>query len=221
MIRIEDLAFHYAGSPFRLGIDQLHIAKGERVAVVGPSGAGKTTLLYLLAGVCVSQHGSVEVDGIQLANLSEAARRNFRIGSVGLVFQDFELIDYLNVRDNILLPYYINGSLRLDASVRATAETLAAAMGLDGLLRRPIGKLSQGERQRVAICRALLPGPKLLLADEPTGNLDQGNKRRILQLLIDHAEATAATLLVVTHDHGLLHAFDRVIDLADFHRFKG
>jgi putative ABC transport system ATP-binding protein len=219
VIRIEDLRFQYGGSGFVLRVDRLTIARGERVAVVGPSGSGKTTLLYLLAGVCTAQHGRVVVDGTDLARLSDATRRDFRIGSIGLVFQDFELIDYLNVRDNILLPYYINGSLRLDSAVRMAAEALAAAMGLDDKLRRPIDQLSQGERQRVAICRALLPGPKLLLADEPTGNLDPPNKRRILQLLMEQAESTAATLLMVTHDHSLLNAFERVIDLADFQQF--
>lgn len=216
MIQIEDLGFHYGGSGFELRIQRLAVARGEKLGVVGPSGSGKTTLLNLLAGVFPAQRGRVIVDGVDLSGLSDGARRNFRIGSVGFVFQDFELIEYLNVRDNILLPYYINRHLRLDSGVRREAERWAATLSLGGKLSRRMDQLSHGERQRVAICRALLPGPQLLLADEPTGNLDPENKRRIMRLLVDQADASGATLLVVTHDHSLLSVLDRVIDLAAY-----
>ena len=151
-----------------------------------------------------------------LRALGDARRRDFRIRTIGFVFQDFELLDYLNVLDNILHPYRITGALRLDAVVRERAEALAERMGIGDKLKRRANDLSQGEKQRVAICRALLPGPRLLLADEATGNLDPRNKARILDLPFDSVEAHGATLLAVTHDHELLPRFDRVVDFADF-----
>ena len=212
MIAIKDLAFEYGGTDFTLRVGELSIEPGMRTALIGPSGSGKTTLLHLIAGILVPKRGSIRVANVNLPKLSDAARRNFRISRIGLVFQDFQLVEYLNVRENILLSFLINGSLRLDAAVRGQARLLADSMGLAGKLNRPIGQLSHGERQRVAICRALLPGPKVLLADEPTGDLDPANKRRIVQILFERAEQTSATLIVVTHDHGLLEGFDRVVD---------
>jgi putative ABC transport system ATP-binding protein len=216
MICIEDLCFRYRDGGFTLAIERLEIDPGTKVAFVGPSGSGKTTLLHLVAGILAPQQGHIRVGESDLTTMGDAARRNFRISSIGFVFQDFELIDYLNVRDNILLPYLINGSLDLTNEVRQSAEQLAGSVGLGDKLARSISHLSQGERQRVAICRALLTNPQVLLADEPTGNLDPKNKRRILDLLLDRAEATGATLIVVTHDHGLLDNLDRVVDFQQF-----
>ena len=146
---------------------------------------------------------------------TDAARRNFRIANIGFVFQDFELIEYLDVRENILLPCFINTSLPATDELRARVDSLAESMGLGDKLKRPIGRLSQGERQRVAICRALLTKPPLLLADEPTGNLDPSNKNHIVGLLTEYVRANDATLIVVTHDHSLLPLFDRTIDFAE------
>ena len=143
-------------------------------------------------------------------------RRDFRIRNIGFVFQDFELLDYLNVLDNILHPYRITAALRLDRTVRERAEGLAERLGVGDKLKRRADDLSQGEKQRVAICRALLPGPRLILADEATGNLDPRNKARILELLFDSVAAHGATLLAVTHDHELLPRFDRVVDFGEF-----
>jgi len=170
----------------------------------------------VIAGILPVEHGSVCVGDVELHRLGDAARRAFRIRHVGLVFQQFELIEYLTVGENILLPYLINGALTLDAEVRASAAELAASLGLGQLLKRPIDRLSHGERQRAAIARALLPQPALLLADEPTGNLDPANKRRTVELLLEHTARRNATLLMVTHDHGLVDDFDRVVDVAQF-----
>jgi len=216
MISLEDVSFQYGDAGFRLNIDSLAIEPAVNVAMIGPSGSGKTTLLHLLAGIFIPSSGHVMVAGQSLGSMSDAARRNFRITRIGHVFQDFELVDYLNVRDNILLPFFINGQLTLDATVRQTADELARSVGLADKLRRPIGKLSQGERQRVAICRALLPRPRLILADEPTGNLDPVNTRLVLDLLLERSAAAESTLVMVTHDHGLLPQFDRVVDLTRF-----
>lgn len=216
MVDIEGLSFHYGEGGFRLWVPRLSIQRGERVALVGPSGSGKTTLLFLLAGVRLAQAGSLRIGDVELGRLDDAARRDFRIRHVGFVFQDFQLLEYLNVLENILLPCLINRRVRWDASLSRTAANLANSLGIGDQLQRPLSSLSHGERQRVTICRALLLGPRLLLADEPTGNLDPDNKQRILRILLERAQETEATLLMVTHDHSLLSDFDRVLDCADF-----
>ena len=215
MIRIEDLRFSY-GPEFSLEVPQLSIAPAERVAVIGPSGSGKTTLLHLIAGIATPSTGRVWADDEEVTALDDAARRDLRAGRVGLVFQEFELIEHLNVLDNVLLTYRINGSLRLERPVRDRAVELARRVGIDDKLHRRPGELSQGERQRVAVCRALVTEPRLVLADEPTGNLDPANKRRVLDILLEYGQRSHATLLTVTHDHELLKSFPRVIDASEF-----
>ncbi|MBP87449.1 MAG: ABC transporter ATP-binding protein [Planctomycetaceae bacterium] len=216
MIEISDLEFHYGDTGFRLRIPKLSIKQGERVAIVGLSGSGKTTLLLLVAGVFLPARGSIHVGDIAVNELTDAARRSFRASNVGFVFQDFELIEYLNVRENILLPYLINGSLKHDAAGQTAASQLADVMDIsDKLARRP-KELSHGERQRVSICRALITAPQVLLADEPTGSLDPDTTDRILDTLVTRSEEIDSTLLFVTHDHRLLDRFDRTIDMLEF-----
>lgn len=216
MIEIEGLRFAHPAGGFRLEIPELRVAKGERVAVVGPSGTGKTTLLNLVAGILTAGAGRITVDGTQVTRLGDSARRAFRVGAIGFVFQNFALVEYLSARENILYPYRINPALRLDAGTRARAEALADAVGLADKLDRKPQALSQGEQQRIAICRALITRPALVLADEATGNLDPENKELILDLLFEQTRAQDATLLAVTHDHALLPRFDRVVDFAAF-----
>jgi ABC-type lipoprotein export system ATPase subunit len=218
MIQIRSLEFHYGNTDFRLAIPTFDIARSEKVAIIGPSGSGKTTLLHLMAGILTPEQGSVRVDEVPINALNDAGRRDFRITNIGFIFQDFELLDYLNVLDNILHPYRITGALKLHRGVRARAAMLAKAMGIGDKLKRRPHALSQGEKQRVAICRALLTKPKLILADEATGNLDPANKIHILELLFRSVEEHAATLVAVTHDHALLTYFDRVVDFRDFHQ---
>jgi ABC-type lipoprotein export system ATPase subunit len=217
MIRVSELVFRYRGSDFRLHVPDLEVARGSTVALVGASGSGKTTLLHLLAGILVPDSGKIETNGVEITRLDDAARRRFRIRGVGLVFQEFELLEYLNVLDNILLAYRIHPALRLDASVRERAAALARRVGIGDKLGRYVGRLSQGERQRVAVCRALLPEPSLLLADEPTGNLDPANREQVLDILFDYVRASGATLAAVTHDREILDRFERVIDFRRFH----
>ena len=159
---------------------------------------------------------SIEVDGVEISGLSDAQRRRFRVTRIGMVFQEFELLEYLSVIDNILLPYRISGALTLTAEVKDRARALAERVGLADKLRRNVTKLSQGERQRVGICRALVTRPTLLVADEPTGNLDPANRERVTELLLEYSGESHTTLLTVTHDHGQLARYDRVINLEQF-----
>jgi putative ABC transport system ATP-binding protein len=213
-INISDLEFRYAGEQaFEMAVSSLQIASGECVAIVGPSGSGKTTLLSLLAGIQVPQRGGIQVGKTTITELGESARRKFRIQNVGQVFQAFELLEYLNVIDNILLSSIINSSTTGES--RKRAGELLASVGLSHKTHSKPARLSHGERQRVAVCRAMLNYPQLLLADEPTGNLDQSNKQNVVDLLIEQAKTDRSTLLMVTHDRSLLGSFERVIDFAE------
>jgi len=216
MIYTEFLKFQYPESCFRLSIAHFAVKAGEKAAVVGPSGSGKTTLLNLLAGILTPMTGSIQVGKTAVSDLNDADRRDFRIRNIGFVLQDFELLDYLSILDNILHPYRITGALKLTGEVRQRAIHLADQMGIAEHLKKHPGELSQGEKQRAAICRALLPNPDLILADEATGNLDPENKTLILDLLFESVAAHGSTLVAVTHDHELLPRFDRVIDFQDF-----
>lgn len=216
MIELNDVTFSYPSGEFHLEIPQLSLKAGEKVAVIGPSGSGKTTLLNLVAGILVPTGGRIVVDKTRFGGLNDAQRRDFRIRSIGFIFQDFGLIDYLDVRDNILHPYRISSALTLTRQVREKAQHLAEQLGVSSRLNYHPPQLSQGEQQRVAICRALLPGPKLLLADEATGNLDPDNKLLILEALFQAVSTDNTTLLAVTHDHELLSHFDRVTDFRTF-----
>jgi putative ABC transport system ATP-binding protein len=216
VIRVTDLEFRYGEGDFRLRIPDLQVSRGSSAAFIGPSGSGKTTLLHLLAGIVLPGKGRIETNGIEVTGLSDGERRDFRIRHVGLVFQEFELLEYLSVFDNILLPYRINPSLSLGPAVRERAEELAEDVGIGDKLGRYPRKLSQGERQRVAVCRAVLPEPVLLFADEPTGNLDPVNTTRVLDILFGFAERSGSTLITVTHDRELLPRFEHVVDFKDF-----
>lgn len=220
MIEIQNLKFSWPKSSFDLRIESLQIPEGEKLAIIGPSGSGKTTLLNLLAGIETAQQGTLKVLDTELAELSDSQRRDFRVSNIGFVFQQFELLDYLSVKDNVALPFLINQNLAVkksDLGGDDAISMLAESMGIKDKLKRHPRKLSQGEKQRVAICRALIANPKLILADEPTGNLDPANKHRTLDLLFEQAEANGQTLIVVTHDMSIVDGFDRTIDFSQYH----
>ena len=175
MINIQDLEFYYRTREFQLLISEFRVSGGEKVAVIGPSGSGKTTLLNLVAGIIAPESGAVQVGDVKVSELNDGGRRDFRIANIGFVFQDFELLDYLNVFDNILHPYRISAVLKLDRTVKHRAALLAEEMDIGDKLQRVAEDLCQGEKQRAAIYRALLTQPRLILADEATGNLDPDN----------------------------------------------
>ncbi len=212
-IEISDLTFRYEADGFELNVPDMAIRQGEQVAVVGASGCGKTTLAYLIAGIHVPSAGRVTVAGHRVSDMSDEARRDFRISNVGFIFQGFELLEYLRVEENIVLPYLVNVSLALDDEVRRRARSLAETVGIGNKLDKRPGELSQGGKQRLAICRALVTAPRIIMADEPTGNLDVGNTDTTMQLIHRQVRDCGATFVMITHDRGLLDQFDRVIDL--------
>jgi len=221
MIRIEQLRFAYPADAFALEIDRLEIGPGETVALVGPSGCGKTTLMNLISGILVPDAGAIRVDGVSLAEAGLAKRQAFRLGRIGLVPQNFELLDYLTVRENILLPFRLGSVGGAVRNREERAGELAGRAGIAAQLAKFPGQLSQGERQRAALCRGLVTSPRLLLADEPTGNLDPENQDRIVALLLEEARRIGATVLLITHDPVLLPRFDRVVDVMDLRKEAG
>ena len=216
MIEIKDLTFAYPSGEFRLHIPNMSIRKGEKVALIGPSGTGKTTLLNLLAGIMVPSQGSIQIEGLEMAGLPVEDRQDFRAVKMGLVFQEFGLLEYLNVFENICLPYRITPVLTLDDGVSERARETAKAIGLGDKLHRYPKHLSQGERQRIEVCRSLITQPALILGDEPTGNLDPRNRDLVAEMLFDYSAKSEAPILVVTHDHELVERFDRTIDITEF-----
>ena len=185
----------------------LTIEKGEAVGVVGPSGSGKSTLLMIMAGLERPDRGEVEIDGVKLGAMNEDALARFRSQRVGIVFQSFHLIPTMTALENVAAPLELAGAN--DAAARATAELEQVGLG-DRLSHYPV-QLSGGEQQRVALARALAPRPSLLIADEPTGNLDETTGGAIVDLIFDLPARRGATLALVTHDAALAARCDRVI----------
>jgi putative ABC transport system ATP-binding protein len=215
-IQIKGLRFSYPAphggeDAFHLELDDWRVERGARVALHGPSGCGKSTLLDLIAGVLRPNAGSIVVEGADVTRLSDEAARAHRIRTLGFVFQDFPLVEYLDAIENVLLPYRLNPALRLDDEARARARELLAGLGLGGKAGRLPSELSIGERQRVAIARALVTGPSLLLADEPTAGLDPDQSRAVMQRLETASRDQGLTLVMVTHDPALLGRFDQTL----------
>lgn len=197
------------GEPRRVLSDvSIEVEPGRRIAIVGRSGSGKSTLLHLAAGIDLPTAGSVWLAGRNLAGLSDRERTLERRGTVGLIFQFFHLLPHLDVRDNVALPAMIAGE-RASAYEPRVVELLTR-VGLESRARDSVQKLSGGEMQRIAICRALLRRPKLLLADEPTGNLDDETSRAVMDLLVRLTEEEGSALVYVTHSAELAAKADEV-----------
>lgn len=222
-VRAEDLRFAYRPGALVLDLPHLEIEAGERVFVSGPSGSGKTTLLGLLTGVLAAASGRLEVLGQDLVVLTPAARDALRGERMGYVFQMFNLLPFLDVRQNILLPCRLNRRRRekLGDGAEAAVEEIAEALSIRELLDEPAGRLSVGQQQRVAAARALLGDPELLIADEPTSALDDDRRRGFLELLFDRCRRGGTTLVFVSHDRRLADLFDRTLDLRSLNRIQG
>ena len=219
LLTLHQVSFRYAhtaqqteersADAFRLRLANFSVQPGETVAITGPSGSGKTTLLHLIAGILLPEQGDILLADTALNRQSERSRRQFRASRIGMVFQSFELIEYLSVLDNILLPLRLAAGSRPTRQLRSRAMILARATGIEHKLQRRPAQLSQGEQQRVAVCRALICSPPLILADEPTGNLDPASKQRVVDLLLQQCAQIGTAVLMVTHDHSLIARFDR------------
>ena len=214
LLKASDIDFRYPGTSFRLRLDEFTLETGRTMALIGRSGCGKSTLLDLTCGIRTPQNGTIEFEGRDLSDIGDESRRLLRLESVGLVFQEFRLLDYLTVLDSILLPVRLAGR-SVTSEIRDRAHELARRAGIQELLKRRPQRLSQGERQRAAICRALIGTPRLVLADEPTGNLDPTTAESVLDLLFEEVATAGAALLVITHDHEILPRFDEVFDLSE------
>ena len=227
IIEIRDLVFTWRGqrSPC-LDIPHLDVAAGERIFIHGPSGSGKSTLLGLLGGVLVPQRGTIKVLGAELERMPAAARDRFRSDHVGFVFQLFNLVPYLPVIENVVLPCRFSTRRKQQAlaagqSVRAEAMRLLSHLDIDStLLERPVTELSVGQQQRVAAARALLGRPEIVVADEPTSALDADRQAAFLKLLLQECSDAGATLLFVSHDRRLAGEFSREIALPSINRLR-
>ena len=208
MIAVRGLAHRY-GAVEALRLADWKVAQGERWLVLGPSGCGKTTLLHVVAGLVRSSEGRVEVAGQDLSSLSSSTLDRWRAGTVGIVLQALHLVRHLSVRDNLRLAQYLAHVPQDDARVGDTLSALGVA---DKAARRP-SELSQGEQQRVAIARAVVNRPKLLLADEPTANLDDAAAASVVDLLSQQAARHGATLVVATHDARVKSKFRERLEL--------
>jgi putative ABC transport system ATP-binding protein len=207
-------SFHEGGRAHRvLDRADARIASGEAVAVMGRSGSGKSTLLNLISGIDRPDSGTVEFNGRDITALGEPARTLFRRAHVGFVYQFFNLIPTLDVEENVRLVLELNGVR--GAAARQRSVAMLTEVGLGERLRSAVDKLSGGEQQRVAIARALVHEPELLLADEPTGNLDEETAAQVFPVLLSLTQARGATLLIVTHDTGLAQSVDRVLELRE------
>lgn len=213
ILQIEDLKFWYTGKGFQLEISNLKINKGSKVAILGKSGSGKTTLAHLISGILKPQSGLIRFMGQNISNLSDGERRAYRIKNIGFIFQEFELIEYLSVLDNLILPYKLNKSLSLNEETINRVKAIAGRIEIENKLHKYPNQLSGGERQRLATARALITSPSLVIADEPTGNLDTQTANKVLNEIINQSSKSNSTLLMITHDPRLLESFDQVIDL--------
>jgi len=218
VVRVRDLEFTYPKDPRPvLKIPSFDIKRGEHLFMHGPSGSGKTTFLSLMVGLLTPQQGSIEILGTPLTSLKSHERDFFRGSHMGYIFQMFNLIPYLNVRDNIQLPVQMNPvrARRLTTGLREAAEQLAAGLQIENLLEKPVTSLSVGQQQRVAAARALIGSPELVIADEPTSALDFDRRQAFLDTLFKAADKNGSTILFVSHDHSLIPLFTRSVPLKE------
>ncbi|MCX7896371.1 MAG: ATP-binding cassette domain-containing protein [Rhodocyclaceae bacterium] len=224
MIELAEVVFRWPGQRKPcLAIERFHLAPAERVFLHGPSGSGKSTLLNLIGGVMRPAQGRIVVLGQDLAALRARRRDRFRADHIGFIFQQFNLLPWLSVLDNVLLACRFSSRRRERAgNARAAAERLLASLDMaPSLWRRPAAELSVGQQQRVAAARALIGRPEILIADEPTSALDAERQLAFIDLLLSEARATEAALLFVSHDLRLARHFDRIVEMQAINRMAG
>ena len=212
MIEVKNITKSFGSLQVLKGID-LHIGKGEIVSIVGPSGAGKTTLLQIIGTLDKPDTGSVCVDGIDTTALSQKALSDFRNRHLGFVFRFYQLLPEFTALENIMIPAFIAGTPKKEAKARA--EELLQFMGLSDRAHHKPAELSGGEKQRIAVARALMNNPAVILADEPSGSLDTHNKQELHQLFFDLRDRFGQTFVIVTHDEQLATITDRTIHMRD------
>ncbi len=221
ILRISDVEFSWGGdSAFSLAIDDFTIGQRERLLLMGPSGSGKSTFLSLICGIVSPQTGDINIAETVISDLRGAARDRFRAETFGIIFQMFNLLPYGSITDNVLLPLRFARARRMRAALQGTpaaeARRLLERLGLaPSLHRRAAPTLSVGQQQRVAVARALIGAPAVVIADEPTSALDQDHQEAFLNLLFEEVARAEATLIMVSHDPALASRFDRTVALAD------
>ncbi|MDO4823968.1 MAG: ABC transporter ATP-binding protein [Bacteroidales bacterium] len=212
MIKISNITKSFGDLQVLKGID-LHIEKGEVVSIVGPSGAGKTTLLQIIGTLDNPDGGSIEIDGVDICKLNQTELARFRNQHIGFVFQFHQLLPEFTALENVMIPGLIAG--RSKKEVRQQALSFLEMLGLKERASHKPNELSGGEKQRVAVARALINKPSVILADEPSGSLDTKNKTELHQIFFDLRDKLNQTFVIVTHDEGLASLTDRTIHLSD------
>ena len=223
IVQIREMEFGWPdNSQPVLSIRQFNVKRGERVFLKGPSGSGKSTLLGLIAAVLTPQSGDITVDGVALNSLRGGQRDQFRVDTIGLIFQQFNLLPFLSVQDNVMLPCRFSSSRRdriaiAGGTIAEEVDRLLHAMHLpvSEIRGKAVTNLSVGQQQRVAVARALIGRPSLIVADEPTSALDSDTRQAFLELLFAEIDAAGCTLLFVSHDASLASSFDSTFDLRD------
>ena len=215
ILQIRDLHFQYPASDFKIEISDIKITQGSKIAISGKSGSGKTTLIHLISGILKPQSGKILFYDKSITDMNDKEIRKHRISNIGFIFQEFELLEYLNVMDNLILPYKINKSLVLDAEIKDKAKEIANRIGIGNKLDQHPKQLSGGERQRLAIARALITSPPLIIADEPTGNLDEKTSNIVMDEITDQVSYTNSTLIMISHNNELISSFDETIDIQE------
>ena len=215
ILQIRDLHFQYPASDFKIEISNIKITQGSKIAISGKSGSGKTTLIHLISGILKPQSGEILFFDKSITDMNDKEIRKHRISNIGFIFQEFELLDYLNVMDNLILPYKINKSLSIDEEIKNKAKEIANRIGIGNKLDQHPKQLSGGERQRLAIARALITSPPLIIADEPTGNLDNKTSNIVMDEITDQVSYTNSTLIMISHNNELISSFDEIIDIQE------
>ena len=215
ILQIRDLHFQYPARDFKIEISDIKFTQGSKIAISGKSGSGKTTLIHLISGILKPQSGEILFYDKSITDMNDKEIRKHRISNIGFIFQEFELLEYLNVMDNLILPYKINKSLVLDAEIKDKAKEIANRIGIGNKLDQHPKQLSGGERQRLAIARALITSPPLIIADEPTGNLDEKTSNIVMDEITDQVSYTNSKLIMISHNNELISSFDETIDIQE------